>query len=203
MNNRGILIVLSGPSGAGKDTVLKKLVKKDQNIKLSVSVTTRTPRTNEKHGDDYYFISKAEFIQLLSKNQVLEYAEYCGNYYGTPLYQVEEWLERGRDVILEIEVIGGAQIRKKCPEAITVFVLPPSVKELKNRLTYRATETIDAINTRMEEAKKEIKSAKDYDYIVINDSIDNCVDNIYNIIKSEKMKSFRNNNIIEEVLNNE
>lgn len=202
MNEKGILIVLSGPSGAGKDTVLKKLLAKDKNLKLSVSATTRTPRKNEKNEEDYFFISKAEFIQLISKGEMLEHAEYCGNYYGTPSYQVNKWLDRGRDVLLEIEVNGGAQIREKCPQAVRIFILPPSLKELRNRLVYRATDSLEIVNKRLEIAKEEIKCAQQYDYIVINDSIDRCVEDIFNIINCEKLRAYRRNNLIEEVLNN-
>ena len=143
MSNKGLLVVLSGPSGAGKDTVLSSLLARNNNIKISTSATTRKPRDGEVEGVDYYFMSKSEFAQLISKNGMLEHAEYCGNYYGTPYAQVEKWLSKGKDVILEIEVNGGAQVMKKCPDAISIFIVPPSLKELEMRLRNRATESDD------------------------------------------------------------
>ena len=202
MPNKGLLIILSGPSGSGKDTILKELIKRYPNMKISISATTRPPRKNEVNGKDYYFISKTEFIQLLSKNQMLEHAEYCDNYYGTPQYQVEDWLQKGSDVLLEIEVQGGSQIKKKCPDAVSIFILPPSIDELRRRLISRATDPMEIIEKRMGAAEREVRSAFDYDYIVVNDSVGSCVERIYNIIQSEKMRSFRNNNLIEEVLEN-
>ncbi len=200
MNDKGLLVVLSGPSGAGKDTVLNNLLAKDKNIRISTSATTRSPREGEVDGEDYYFISKAEFVQLLSQNGMLEHAEYCGNYYGTPCDQVEKWLHKGKDVVLEIEVKGGAQVMKKCADAVSIFIIPPSLKELKTRLKSRATESDMIIEKRLNIAKEEIGSAKDYDYIVVNDTVEQCANDIYNIIISEKMRSYRKINIIEEVL---
>ncbi len=203
MINKGLLVVLSGPSGAGKNTVLTQLLEQDSNIKVSISATTRKPRDGELDSKNYYFISKSEFVQLISKNGMLEYAEYCGNYYGTPAEQVNSWLSKGRDVVLEIEVKGGFQVRKKCPEAISIFILPPSIKELENRLVNRATEPEHLIQERLNIAKKELKTAFEYDYIVINDKVEQCAVDICNIIASEKMKSHRNTNIIEKVINDE
>ena len=202
MPSRGILIVLSGPSGSGKGTILKKMLEKSIDMKLSISATTRSPRIGEKHGEDYYFISKAEFIQLISKNEVLEHTEYCENYYGTPTKQVNEWLEKGKDVVLEIEVDGGTQIKKKSPSAINIFILPPSLKVLKERLIARNTESIDVIEKRLQIALKEIKEAYNYDYVVINDSLDECVEKICSIINLEKNKLKEKFNIIREVLEN-
>ena len=139
MSDKGLLVVLSGPSGAGKDTVLNNLLAKNKNIRISTSATTRSPREGEVDGEDYYFISNEEFVQLISKDGMLEYAEYCGNYYGTPYDQVESWLCKGRDVVLEIEVKGGAQVMKRCPDAVSIFIIPPSLKELEMRLKNRAT----------------------------------------------------------------
>ncbi len=202
LNERGLLVILSGPSGAGKDTVLKKLLEKDINIKLSVSATTRAPREQEKNGEDYYFLSKAEFVQLISKNEILEHAEYCGNYYGTPTAQVNEWLNKGKDVILEIEVNGAQQIRKKRPDAISIFILPPSMRALEERLKCRGTETSEFVCKRLEIARKEVKSASEYDYIVINETVEQCAEDIRKVIACEKMRSYRKSNLIKEVLEN-
>lgn len=200
MSDKGLLVVLSGPSGAGKDTVLSNLLAMNKNIRISTSATTRSPREGEIDGEDYYFISKAEFVKLISKNGMLEHAEYCGNYYGTPYDQVEEWLHKGRDVVLEIEVKGGAQVMEKCPDAVSIFIIPPSLKELEMRLKSRATESDMIIEKRLNIAREEISAAKDYDYIVVNDTVKQCANDICNIIVSEKMRSYRKINIIEEVL---
>lgn len=203
MNNEGLLIVLSGPSGAGKDTVLKKLMQEQPNIKLSVSATTRLPRPGEKHGQDYYFIKHEEFNDLIDNDGVLEYASYCNNFYGTPKKPVNDWLNSGNDVILEIEVKGGAQVRKTNPKSVGIFIIPPSFEVLKQRLINRKTESESVINDRLSTAKIEIKSALDYDYIVVNDSLDDCVNKIKNIIESEKMRAFRMKSLLEEDFYNE
>lgn len=200
MNNEGLLVVLSGPSGAGKDSVLSSLLARNKNIRISTSATTRKPREGEFEGVDYYFMSEEQFEQLILNNEMLEYAEYCGNYYGTPYNPVEEWLSEGKDVLLEIEVNGGAQVMEKCPDAISVFIVPPSLKELEMRLRNRATESENIIDKRLNIAKEEIKSAYDYNYIVVNDNVEKCAEDICNIIVSEKMRSHRKINIIEEVL---
>jgi guanylate kinase len=201
-NNPGMLIVLSGPSGAGKDTVLKKLLESDDNLMLSISATTRSPRAGEVDGRDYYFISKSEFVQLISKNGMLEHAEYCGNYYGTPHAAVEDSMAKGRDVILEIEVQGGAQVRMKCPGSVSIFILPPSLKVLEERLRARKTEEEAVLQKRLQTAREEILQASQYDYVVVNDVLEECVDEICMIIRSERMKSYRRNQIVEEVLAN-
>lgn len=203
MNNEGLLIVLSGPSGAGKDTVLKKLIQEQPNIKLSVSATTRLPRPGEKHGQDYYFIKHEEFNDLIDNDGVLEYASYCNNFYGTPKKPVNDWLNSGNDVILEIEVKGGAQVRKTNPKSVGIFIIPTSFEVLKQRLINRKTESESVINDRLSTAKIEIKSALDYDYIVVNDSLDDCVNKIKNIIESEKMRAFRMKSLLEEDFYNE
>ncbi len=203
MNNEGLLIVLSGPSGAGKDTVLKKLMQEQPNIKLSISATTRLPRPGEKHGQDYYFIKHEEFNDLIDNDGVLEYASYCNNFYGTPKKPVNDWLNSGNDVILEIEVKGGAQVRKTNPKSVGIFIIPPSFEVLKQRLINRKTESESVINDRLSTAKIEIKSALDYDYIVVNDSLDDCVNKIKNIIESEKMRAFRMKSLLEEDFYNE
>lgn len=202
-NNPGLLVVLSGPSGAGKDTVLRRLLEINPNVTLSVSATTRPPREGEENGKDYYFLSKTEFVQLISKNGMLEHAQYCDNYYGTPKGPVEEGMQKGRDVILEIEVQGGEQIRERNPESVSIFILPPSMKVLSHRLHKRGTEEEEIVAKRLATARKEIEQAEKYDYVVINDDLEDCVRDICDILSAEKKKASRSGKLIEEVLKNE
>ena len=181
--NRGRLFVISGPSGTGKGTICKELIK-DEKIRLSVSMTTRNPREGEVHGVSYYFATKEEFLQKIDAGGFLEYAEVFGNYYGTPKMEVLELLDKGMDVLLEIDVQGALQIKDVYPEAVLVFILPPSMEELRARLTGRATETQDVVERRLGEAAKEISYVKQYDYAVINDDLDEAIDNVKMVIKA-------------------
>lgn len=201
MKSKGLLIVFSGPSGAGKDTILKSLLKRDQNIKLSVSATTRSSRPGEEDGRDYYFIDKAQFKEMEKNNEMLESAEYCGNCYGTPSKPIDSWLAQGNDVILEIEVQGAAQIKKRCPDCVGIFILPPSLKELEQRLRDRNTESEEAIQNRLSVARKEILECEHYDYAVINDTVEHAVNEIIHIISAEKHRISRELNLLERVLN--
>lgn len=148
-NSKGLLIILSGPSGAGKDTVLKELLAHNDKVRVSISATTRQPRQGEENGRDYHFISREQFETLIQRDGVLEYAEYCGNFYGTPRAQVEAWLDEGLDVVLEIEVQGAKKVMAKCPEAVSVFILPPSFAVLEKRLRRRATDSEEAVQKRL------------------------------------------------------
>lgn len=198
--NKGLLIVVSGPSGCGKGTILAEVLKKD-NFFYSVSATTRKARPGEIDGINYHFISKDKFEELIKSNGMLEYACYCDNYYGTPKDKVEEMLDAGKDVILEIEVIGAMKIKQQCPDALFIFILPPSLKELKKRLTDRGTESADIVDQRINQAEREIKEAYQYDYAIVNDKLDYAVDDLVSVIKAEKMKKNKKNKI-DEVLNN-
>ena len=189
---KGKLLVVSGPSGCGKGTVLKKVLKENSNIYYSVSATTGAPRYGEENGIHYYFITKEEFEKKISEGGMLEYAEYVGNYYGTPKDIVLAKLEKGYDVILEIEVKGAMQIRKAVPEAILVFIAPPSMDELEKRLIGRGTEKIDVIKSRLKKAEKEMQYQNEYDYLVINDEISIAAEEIAAILKSEKLKINKN-----------
>ena len=201
MKSKGLLIVFSGPSGAGKDTILRKLLEKNPNIRLSVSATTRQPRQGEVQGSDYFFVDKNEFARMVQQNEMIESAEYCGNFYGTPRKPIDGWLANGDDVILEIEVQGGSQIKNKCPDSVSVFILPPSFAVLEQRLKDRKTESEEAVQKRLETARKEILEAVHYDYAVINDTVDHAVDEIIHIICAEKHKVKRDNLLIERILN--
>ncbi|WP_444660174.1 guanylate kinase [Caproiciproducens sp. R2] len=201
MKNKGLLIVFSGPSGAGKDTILKKLLEKNPNIRLSVSATTRQPREGEVHGRDYFFVDRDEFIRMTQQDEMIESAEYCENFYGTPRKPIDHWLANGDDVILEIEVQGGSQIKKKCPDSVSVFILPPSLAALEQRLKDRRTESEEAVQKRLAAARNEILEAVHYDYAVINDTVDHAVDEIIHIICAEKHKVKRDHLLIERILN--
>lgn len=200
MANDGLLLILSGPSGAGKGTVVKSLVSGDPGIRLSVSATTRGPRPGETDGKEYFFLTPDRFREMEDAEKMLESAEYCGNRYGTPLGPILDWTSRGLDVVLEIEVQGGAQVRRKRPDAVGIFILPPSLKELEHRLRQRGTETDEVIRGRLQAAKKEIPEAIHYDYIVINDTVESAVAQIRAIIAAEKNSSRRNRELIERIL---
>lgn len=199
-NNKGLLVVLSGPSGSGKDTILERLVAIDKNIVKSVSATTRPSRIGEINGKDYFFISEQDFCNAISDEELLEYTNYCGNYYGTLKNLVEDLQNNQKDVILKIEVDGAKQIKEKCPESLRIFILPPSMETLKDRLSKRGTETAESLEKRLNRARDEIKFSSEYDYIVVNDDVDKCSQNIYSIINAEKFKLHRMKNIINEVL---
>lgn len=202
MAGKGLLLVVSAPSGGGKGTILKELFAQDDNLRLSVSATTRAPRPGEEHGKQYYFISREEFESLISQNKMLEHAEYVGNYYGTPRDPVEEWLAAGNDVVLEIEVQGGTQVKKLMPECVSIFILPPSMKVLEERLRGRGTEAEETVQKRLSTARREIPQAKEYDYIVFNDRLEDAVNDIQSILRAEKLKYSRNTDSTERVLNN-
>lgn len=185
MADRGILVVVSGFSGAGKGTLMKRLMEKYDNYALSVSATTRTPRPGEEHGREYFFHTKKEFEELILEDALIEYAQYVDNYYGTPKAYVEKQLNMGKDVILEIEIQGALKVKKKMPNTLLLFVTPPNAEELKRRLVNRGTESLEVIESRLSRASEEAKGMSEYDYILINDVIEDCVDNMHNIIQSQ------------------
>ena len=178
---KGKLYIISGCSGVGKGTLLNLFLKKNPSIKLSISSTTRTPRAGEKEGINYFFVSKEEFLNSVKNDEFLEWAEFSGNYYGTKKSFVENTLNKGRDLILEIEVKGAGQVKKKMPEARTIFIMPPDKKELESRLRGRNTENEDSILKRLKESEREIEEGKKFDYIIVNDKIENALDNMQKI----------------------
>ena len=194
--NKGFLLVISGPSGSGKGTVVSRLLEMDDRFTVSVSATTRAPREGEEHGRHYYFIDKAEFERRIGSDMMLEWAEYCGNYYGTPGREVSENLEAGRNVILEIEVAGAAQIHEKFPEAILIMLLPPSFSEQDRRLRDRKTETEEAIQKRLSQTREEMKHIDLYDYIVYNETgkPEEAAKDILSIVRAERCARRRNPN---------
>ncbi len=194
--SRGLLVVFSGPSGSGKGTVLKEALKKSDDLCVSVSATTRAPRDGETDGVDYMFYSKEKFLELVSENGFLEWACFCENYYGTPRAEIERLLDSGKNVVLEIEVQGAMKIREKCPDAVLIFNLPPSMEVLKNRLVGRNTDAEDVINKRLETAVWEISQADKYDYVLVNDVIEDAADAFLAIIKGEKCNIARNRNLL-------
>lgn len=192
MAERGLLIVLSGPSGVGKGTVREAIFKdKATKFEYSISMTTRKPRAGERDGVDYYFRTREEFEEAIAAGKMLEYAEYVGNYYGTPLDYVEEKLASGADIFLEIEVQGALQVREKMPEGIFIFLTPPDLVELKNRIVGRGTESMTIVEERMTTARKEIEMMSSYDYAVVNDKVLNAVAKIKGIVETEHLKITR------------
>ncbi|MCC9263100.1 guanylate kinase [Bacillus velezensis] len=192
MKERGLLIVLSGPSGVGKGTVRQAIFSQEETkFEYSISVTTRNPREGEVDGVDYFFKSRDEFERMIENNKLLEWAEYVGNYYGTPVDYVEQTLQEGKDVFLEIEVQGALQVRNAFPEGLFIFLAPPSLSELKNRIVTRGTETDDLIENRMNAAKAEIEMMDAYDYVVENDDIQTACDKINAIVLAEHLKRER------------
>lgn len=199
MEKRGILIVISGFSGAGKGTLVKRLINDYDNYALSVSMTTRAPRPGEQDGVDYFFVSKEKFEQTIEEGGLVEYAQYVGNYYGTPKAYVEQKLNEGKDVILEIEIQGALKIKEQFREALLLFVMPPSAEELKNRLLKRATETEDVVNNRLKWATEEAEGIDKYEYIVINDDLDICVKELHSLIRAAHFAAVRNEDFIEKL----
>ena len=200
MTKRGLLIVLSGPSGVGKGTVRAAIFSKgEQKFVYSISATTRLPRTGETDGIDYFFKTREEFEQMIQNKQLLEYAEYVGNYYGTPLEYVENTLASGKDVFLEIDVQGAIQVRELMPEGVFIFLTPPDLNELESRIVNRGTDSDEVIAKRMKTAREELELMKYYDYSVVNDTVDNAVQKIEAIIQTEHLRIIRNLDTIEEL----
>lgn len=200
---KGILFVLSGPAGVGKGTVRQKLFEQETDLKYSVSATTRKKRPGEKEGVDYFYKTKEEFEEMIERNELLEYAKYVDNYYGTPKQYVLDELAKGNDVFLEIEVQGALQVKKNFPEGVFIFLTPPSLKELKNRIVNRGTETEDVIMQRLKEAKNEIKMMENYDYVVVNDDVSKAVKKVKSIVISEHCKRARIENEYKRILEEE
>ena len=188
MNHRGLLVVVSGFSGVGKGTLVKKLVTECDNYALSVSMTTRKPRKGEIDGVSYFFVDHDTFEQTIAQDGLVEYASYVGNYYGTPKTWVEEQRNSGKDVVLEIEVQGALKVKEKFPDAVLIFVLPPSAKELKSRLEGRGTETQDVVLKRLSRAEEESAFVEQYDYIVVNDDLGVCMEAVNGIVRAEHQR---------------
>ena len=200
MTKRGLLIVLSGPSGVGKGTVRAAIFAKgEQKFVYSISATTRLPRTGETDGVDYFFKTREEFEQMIQNKQLLEYAEYVGNYYGTPLEYVENTLAQGKDVFLEIDVQGAIQVRELMPDGVFIFLTPPDLNELESRIVNRGTDSDEVIAKRMKTAREELELMKYYDYSVVNDTVDSAVQKIEAIIQTEHLRIVRNLDTIEEL----
>ncbi len=189
MNQRGILVVVSGFSGAGKGTLMKELLKRYDNYALSISATTRSPREGELDGREYFFVDKDRFQQMIAEGELIEYAQYVNHYYGTPREYVEQQMASGKDVILEIEIQGALKVKKRFPDTLLLFVTPPSAKELKSRLVGRGTETIEVINARLRRAAEEAAGMEAYDYLLINDEIETCVEEMHQLIQLQHRRT--------------
>ena len=196
---KGILTVLSGFSGAGKGTAMKRLMEKYDDYALSISATTRNPREGEVDGREYFFKATEEFEKMIAQDELIEYARYVNHYYGTPRSYVEEQLENGKDVILEIEIQGALKVKEKFPDTILVFITPPSAKELRRRLIGRGTESMEVIEQRLARAKEEAEGIDDYDCLIVNDDLESCVDELHSVIQNEKKKVARNGEFISKI----
>ncbi len=192
MKKRGVLVIVSGFSGAGKGTVMKGLMSKYDNYALSISATTRKPREGEVHGEHYFFKTVEEFEKMIENNELIEYASYVNNYYGTPREYVESQLEAGKDVILEIELQGAMKVKEQIKDVVLIFITPPNAAELKSRLVGRGTEDMDTINARLSRAVEESVFMDKYDYLLINDELEVCIDELHNVIQSEHSRVNRN-----------
>lgn len=199
---RGILFVVSAPAGCGKDTILEQALKRDINLHYSVSATTRTMRAGEVDGVSYHFRTRDEFQQMIAENQLLEHTEYCGNFYGTPRKAVEDMLSEGKNVVLKIEIEGAANVKKLFPEAVLIFILPPSMGELSRRLHKRGTEDEETIQKRLLQARTELSHAKEYDYVIVNGELEKAVDDLAAIVSAEGFKESRNKELIDLVIEN-
>ena len=199
MKHKGILIVVSGFSGAGKGTLMKRLMQTYDNYALSVSMTTRAPRVGEEDGVAYFFSTKEQFERTIAEDGLIEYACYCGNYYGTPKAYVEEQLEAGKDVILEIEIQGALKVKEKFPESLLLFVTPPDAKELERRLVGRGTESEEVIRSRLARAYEESEGIEAYDYIVVNDDLERCVEEINQLVEAARRAPVRRESFIKEI----
>ena len=199
MNDKGILIVVSGFSGAGKGTLMNRLIDEYNNYALSISATTRAPRPGEEDGREYFFLKKEEFEKRIEAGGFIEYACYCDNYYGTPRDYVENQLKAGKNVVLEIEIQGAMKIRQQFPTALLLFVMPPDVPELKRRLTGRGTESPEVVAKRLNRAVEEAKGIEEYDYILINDDLETCVKKLHEIVEAARSAPYRNEEFIENI----
>lgn len=199
MNRKGILIVLSGFSGAGKGTLVKALLSKYHNYALSISATTRNPRPGEEDGREYFFKTVEEFKEMIAENALIEYAQYVQNFYGTPKDYVQEKLNEGKDVILEIEIQGALKVKEQFPDTLLLFVTTPDAQTLEERLTGRGTESADVIRDRLSRASEEAQGMEEYDYLVVNDKLEDCVEEMHRIIQSEHFKASRNNEFINTI----
>ena len=199
MNKKGILIILSGFSGVGKGTVVRRLLSDYDNYALSISATTRKPREGEEDGVSYFFKSKEEFEQMIKEDSFIEHARYVENYYGTPKAYVQEQLDAGKDVILEIEIQGALKVKEKFPDTLLMFVTPPSAEELKSRLVGRGTEEMSVIESRLSRAVEEAQGIEAYDYLIVNDKLDACVEEVHSIIHNEHFRVSRNLSAISDM----
>ena len=198
--NRGTLFIISAPSGTGKGTIVSEILKSDPNIYFSVSATTRAPREGEKDGVNYFFITREEFLGLIETGGMLEHTEFCGNLYGTPKKAVYDKLDSGRDVLLEIETVGAMNVKAACPEAVSIFILPPSLYELRRRLEKRGTDSEEVIARRIAEARAEIEKSRLYDFVVMNDDLETAINDVKSVMSASKKLSKLNHDIIEGVL---
>lgn len=196
MNNQGSLVVVSGFSGAGKGTLIKALLEKYDNYALSISATTRQPREGEVDGREYFFVTKEKFEQMIKEKELIEYAQYVNNYYGTPKQYVSQKMAEGKDVILEIEIQGALKIKEQFPEALLLFVVPPSAGELRRRLLRRGTESMEVIQARLCRAADEAQGMSSYHYLLINDDIDTCVENMHQMIRLQRFRTTTNQDFI-------